>query len=195
MESVIKKLLFYGIAIMLTGCVPSLHRLYVDDNDLVFDEKLLGDFHSKDPDWLWSFEKGSSKDKEYEMTIIDEDKKPGKFDVHLVKIDEMRFLDLYPADRPDSAESGFYQGHFMPIHTFMKIELSQPNISLNFMDGEKVEKMIENDPNIIKHEFVDKTLVLTASPKELQQFMRDYANDPNVFTKPCELLRITDPNK
>jgi hypothetical protein len=197
MKSLMKKIVFYATAITLAGCVPSLHRLYVDDNDLVFEEKLLGDFQSKEPDWKWSFERHTKDSKNYKMTVIDEKKKSGQFNVHLVKIDDMKFLDIFPGgDDPNWPQNDYYQLHIFPVHTFIKIDFTEPNIALNFMDIGDMDKMLKKNPNIIKHELIDNdALVLTASPKELQQFMRDYANDPNVFGDPIALARISDPNE
>lgn len=195
MESLIKKVLFYGIAIMLAGCVPSLHRLYVDDNDVVFDEKLLGNFHSEDPDWKWSFERYSKDSQNYKMTVVDDDKKMGQFNVHLVKIDDMRFLDVYPEEPPDWSVSDYYKFHLIGAHTFIKANPNEPNVVFTLMGGENFNKFLEKKPNVIKHERIDSDMiVLTALPEELQGFLRKYANDPNVFADPFELVRISDPN-
>lgn len=183
----LKKALFYLIAGMLAGCVPSLHQLYTE-KDVVFDEKLLGQWKSNDPDWQWSFEKQGEKNKNYNMTIVDEKQKSGEFNVHLVKLGEMLFLDIHPGE-PNWSENDFYKLHIIPAHTFMKVDKLEDIVVLRWMGGEEFNKMLKSDPNLIKHEVADST-VLTASTKELQDFVVKYANDDRVFDDAFELKRI-----
>ena len=91
-EELTRKLLFYLLAAILGGCVPSLHPLYTD-KDLAFEEKLSGSW--SDSEQIWKFE-GDSEEKSYELIILDKDLKKGEFTAHLVKIDNMLFLDLFP---------------------------------------------------------------------------------------------------
>jgi hypothetical protein len=64
------------------------------------------------------------------------------------------------------------------------------------MEPDNVEDMLENDPNLIKHEIVQDRLVLTASTKELQKFMKAHADDEGLFGEPSKMKRVQpkDPN-
>jgi hypothetical protein len=173
-----KKLLFYLLAGLLGSCVPSLHPLYTE-KELVFEEKLLGVWAENGSKWV--FEKGSDPNS-YDLTVIDEEGK-GEFIAHLVKIDKMLFLDLFPKE-PELQTNNFYKIHLLPAHTFMKVEQIEPILKMSMMDPEKIEDMLENDPNLIKHEILEdqnQKLVLTASTKELQQFMKEHAEDEGLF--------------
>ena len=176
-----KKAIFYLLALMLGGCViPSLYPLYTDET-LIFEEKLVGKWVGDGGD-IWKFEKSSEN--EYKMTITGE----GQFIVHLVELEEMLFLDLFPDD-PDLEQGDFYKCHLLPVHTFMKVDQIDPNLQLRVMNPEEVSKMLEEDPNLLKHEGVDDGIVLTASTKQLQEFVIEYANEEGVFGDPEEFTR------
>jgi len=179
-----KKLLFYLLAALLAGCITSLHPLYTD-KELTFEEKLLGTW--VEDDQRWEFTK-AGEEKAYDLTVVDDSKK-GEFTAHLLKIDKMLFLDLFPKDTELEEANDFYKFHLLPVHTFMKIEQIEPTLKMQMMDPEKMEEMLKNDPNLIKHEIVEDRLVLTASTEELQQFMKKHANDEGLFGEPSELKR------
>jgi len=60
------------------------------------------------------------------------------------------------------------------------------------MDPENFEKLVESEPEIIKHEVVEKRIILTASTPELQKFVLKYQNDPNVFAQPSNMTKVFD---
>ena len=186
-----KVFIFYLLAVLLGGCVLSLHPLYTD-KELIFDEKLLGSWDLDEH--KWEFKKAGEK-KSYELIVTDEGGK-GEFAAHLVKIDKMLFLDLYPKG-PDFKASNYLKLHLLPAHTFLRIEQIEPTLKIRAMNPEKMDDMLEKDPNLVKHEVVEGRIVLTASPKELQKFMKKYADVKDLFGEPGELKRpeLEDPNK
>ena len=155
----------------LTGCfVLSVHPLYFE-KDLVFESGLLGTWgektHEKDLSELWIFEK--TGDKSYRLTIRDEEDGEGMFEAHLLKLGDHLFMDLYPEEPETGSE--FYNMHVIPAHSFMRVSLEGHVLRLGFFDLEWLEKNIEESKVSIKHERRDDTIVLTASTKELQQFV------------------------
>ena len=186
-------LAIFAIGILLAGCIPSLHQLYTN-KDVVYDPKLVGAW--KDPNSLdrWEFQKGSEPNS-YTLVYTDDKKKTGSFDVHLVKLDKMLFLDVFPKDA-NQPYNDYYKLHLYPVHTFVKVEQIDPLLKLRFMDIEKFTKRLEKEPKLIKHELVEppvedsRKIILTASTKELQDFMLKHANDENVFAKPIIMKRI-----
>ena len=195
MKTKMKKIAFYLLAALMGGCVPSLYPLYTE-KELVFEEKLLGAWANNES--KWEFEK-SGKPNSYNLTITDDEGKGG-FAAHLVKLDEMLFLDLFPGEAEIKAND-LYKIHLLPAHTFMKVEQIQPTLKMRMMDPETMKKMLKNDPNLLKHEIeaVKESIVLTASTQELQEFMKKHANDEGLFGEVAELKRQepsdTDPNK
>jgi hypothetical protein len=182
-----KKSLFYCTVLLLAGCLSSLHPLY-NDKTLVFKQKLIGKWMGDD-NGIWQFKKAG--DKEYELRIFDDEKEFGRFSAHLVEIKGLMFLDLFPDAKPLEDLDDFYKIHILPVHTFMKVDQINPKLRLQMIDYDKVGKMIENDPNMIKHEVVDDDrIVLTASTEELQNFVVGHVDTIFDSNESSDLLRL-----
>jgi len=197
-----KKLLFYLLAGILGGCIPvmSLHPLYTEE-DLVFEEKLLGTWVD-DSNNIWEFKDANEQEKMCKLIFVDNEDKKGSFVARLVKLENKLFLDVFPNQLPCKAEKQKHQlvedkimltvkvspkwhyntFFFVPFHSFIKINSIKPHLKMQLTDDEGMGKLLAEDPNAIKHEIVDGTLVLTASTKELQAFVLKYADDSRLFT-------------
>ena len=188
-----KKFLFYLLAVLLGGCVLSLHPLYTE-KDLIFEEKLLGTWAKNDSKETWQFKRANGN-KYYKMTYTDGEGKKGHFDAGLGKLNNTMFLNIFPQE-PELKENDFYKFHILRVHSFIKIEQIEPTLKMRMMDPDKMKEMLENDPNLIKYEIVQDRLVLTAPTKELQEFMKAHANDEGLFGEPSEWKRVQpkDPN-
>jgi len=191
-----KKALFYLLAVVLGGCVPSLHSLFTE-KDTYFDPQLVGIWTSSDKE-IWQFAKKPDSNS-YEVIYTDKDENRGSFVGTLGKINDMTFLDLFPDNTLMEIHSnGFYQAHLVPAHTFMKIEQIQPVLKMRAMGPDNTRDMLKNDPNLLKYELIeDNRVVITASTQQLQQFMKEHANDKGLFGDPTELKRLepVEPNK
>jgi hypothetical protein len=186
MKAKIQIAAFYLLAVILGGCVPSLHPLFTQ-NDLIFDANLVGNWASMEPNETMEFKQ--SKDKRYECIYIDKEKKSGNFIASLGKIGNSMYLDLYPAE-PNMPENGFYASHLLPTHSFMKIELSKNILKLCSMSIDSIDSLLKSKPNAVKHEKLESDndrVVLTAPTKELQKFMLKYGTD-----KKAELFKDKD---
>lgn len=165
----------------MTGCfVLSVHPLYFD-NDLVFESGLVGTWgekeHEKDLSELWIFKK--SGDKSYRLIIRDEEEGEGMFEAHLLKLGDHMFLDLYPEEPETGSE--FYNMHVIPAHSFIRVSLEGHVLRLGFFDLDWLKKNIEEGKVSIKHERRDDTIVLTASTKELQEFVLKHIEEAFIF--------------
>ena len=189
----LKNLLFYLLAVLLGGCVLSLHPLYTE-NDLIFEKKLLGTWSKNGSTETWQFKRGKGENY-YKMILTDDKGKKGSFDASLGKLNNMMFLNIFPQE-PELKETGYYQFHILRANSFIRIEQIEPTLIMQLMNPDTVKKMLKNDPNLIKHEIVQDRLILTASTKELQEFMKAHANDKGLFGEPGELKRVQpkDPN-
>jgi hypothetical protein len=187
-----KKLLFYAIAGVLCGCVPSLHCLFTD-KELVFEEKLLGIWAEDNSEETWEFKRYSDEaDKTYKLIYTDSDGQAGEFAAKLGKLDKMMYLDLYP-EAPDINANDFYIHDLLGVHTFMKIEQIEPTLQMRLMSPDKMKEMLEANPNLIKHEILeerDSQVLLTASTKELQRFIIEHAKDEGLFDEPSDMKRL-----
>lgn len=167
------------LILAVLGCVPSLHPLY-NKNNTIYDQNLLGQWKSDDPNWQWHFEKYIPSAKKYELTILDKDKQ-GDFDVRLVKIADSNYLDFSPGDEPQMPECDFYKMHFIGVHTFAKICPDPNGYKISFMGGDKFQDKIEAEPNIVKCEFVNDNIILTAANDELVKFIEKYSSEKWLF--------------
>jgi hypothetical protein len=107
---------------------------------------------------------------------------------------------------------------FMPVHTFIRIDCieslqsikdcvppeeeidsnSLKKLSIDYdrvlkmrlTDDDAFKKLLEQDPNAVSHEIVEKdSVILTASTKELQRFVLKYAEGDKLFTEEKFLIR------
>ena len=151
----------------LVGCIPSLHPLYTE-NDLIFEPSLVGEWSGKDSKETWTFTKNG--DKEYKLLCVDKGGKKGEFIVYVLRVEGRLFVDFFPAES-DLKENDFYKMHFMPVHTFMRIQQIEPTLQLAYLKPDWIKKLLQEDPGAIRHEKVGDTFVLTAQPKELQALL------------------------
>jgi hypothetical protein len=194
----VKKILFYLLAALLGGCVPvmSLHSLYTKEN-VVFEEKLLGTWvdDPNSPETIWEFTRIDKTKKEYKLIISDDENKKGSFVAHLVKLEDSLFLDVFPDEFPCDTEDPnktdwLYNVFFLvPVHTFIKIDSIEPQLKMRLTDDDKMEELLKEDPNAVKHTLMEDRLILTASTEELQAFVLKYADDSRVFPDEIVLNR------
>lgn len=202
-----KTLLFYLLAAFLGGCVPifSINPLYTD-KDVVFKEELLGAW--ADPNSLeniWEFKRHEESENAYQLIVDMGDNAKGLFDAHLVDLKGQLFLDIYPAEKgleqtmegleekakdPNSTVWPLNFVFLVPVHTFIKVDSIEPILAMRLTDDDLMEKLLEQDPNAVKHAVLDEDrIVLTASTKELQAFVLKYADGDKLFNEPGLLKR------
>ena len=193
-----KKALFYLLAALLGGCVPvmSLHPLYTE-KDVVFEKKLIGTWvdDPNSPETTWEFNRIEEPKNAYNLVFSDEEGKKGSFVAHLVRLQNRLFLDVYPSEPPWEIEDPnkvelLYNCFFLiPAHTFIKIDFNGPQLKMWSTNDEDMEKFLKEEPNAVKHTFIEDKLILTAPTKELQNFVLKYADDKRVFKSEIVLGR------
>ncbi len=193
-----KKILFYLLAVLLGGCVPvlSLNSLYTEEN-VAFDRKLLGTWidDPNSPEVTWEFERLEEPNNAYRLVFSDKDDKKGSFVVHLVKLQNRLFLDVYPGELPWEPDDPnevkwLYNSFFLiPAHTFIRIDSLEPQLRMRLTDDDEMAELLKEDPNAVKHISIEDRLILTASTKELQAFVLKYAGDRRVFSNEVILNR------
>jgi hypothetical protein len=186
----VKKALFYLLAFLLGGCLPvmSLHPLYTE-KDVVYEERLLGTWvdDSNSPETTWEFNRIEEPNNAYNLVFSDEEGKKGSFVAHLVKLQNRLFLDVYPSkppwetEDPNKLELPYNSFFLMPAHTFIKIDFNGPQLKMWLTNDEEMKKLLKEEPNAVKHTFIEDRLILTAPTKELQNFVLKYAYDKRLF--------------
>ncbi|MEZ6097739.1 MAG: hypothetical protein R3E01_02085 [Pirellulaceae bacterium] len=191
-------------AILLAGCVRSLHPIYTS-SDVVFNKELIGTWKQSDQETTWQFteSKDDERDRAFRLVVTDDKGRPGTFLAHLVKLDDELFLDLFPI-APQVANNGFYKFHFQRVHTFLRFGLGGQNLTLAPMNPDWLEKHLQEHPDALSHtnvtpsghvptgkeENAAERLLLTASTAQLQRFLRKYADTEGAFGDPIELKKI-----
>lgn len=178
-----KILILFGVAILLTGCVPSLHPLFTD-KDLVFDQVLVGTWVDEDGKNTWTFQK--SGENVYEL-VYTENEEPAKFQAHLLKLGDFLFLDVFPEE--PGMKNGLYKGLLISAHGFSRIWIEGDSVRLAYLDPEWLKQMIDKKKVKIDHDFIDQGIILTAETNELQKFAVKYAEDAKAFSVKTELHR------
>lgn len=186
-----------GILILFVGCIRSIYPIYTEQ-DIVFEPKLIGQWSEGDSKELWSFSK--DKANSYTLVFIDDKGKQGKFSVHLAKIKNKLFLDLFPVvPERDENENSFYRLHLIPVHTFIYVKQIEPTLQISFPNKRWFERYITQIPNAIRHEKIDSEIILTASTKDLQAFFLKHLETDGAFDDPINMtkskLSASEPNK
>lgn len=182
---------FIGLLFLMAGCIPSVHPLYTEQ-DLIFDSSLIGEWVNQDGNESWTFTKSAGK--EYKLVYMDKDARKGEFVVHLLKVDDRRFLDLYPVS-PDLKENDFYKGHLLPVHTFMRVEQIEPTFQMAILKLDWLKKFLQENPGAIRHEKVDDSILLTADPKELQGFLMMHEKTADAWEECDSMSRRVEKTK
>lgn len=180
-----------GITVLIGGCVVTSVSPFYTDKDLVFDPALIGqwmDADSKDKSKK-VFEFKKTGDQEYLMSVRENSEARDNYVVHLFKLNGQLFLDLFPTERHED---------FVPVHQLMKVTQIEPSLQLAGLKYKGLEELLEKSPDAIRHEkFKEKNesrdtsyrIVLTASTKELQDFILKHIDNKDSWDDRTELKR------
>ena len=191
------------LVFLFSGCVVwSFYPLYTE-KDLFENEILTGTW--TDGDGLkWKFvhpEKGNPKTidkKTYNLHLTDFDKKETTYQVNIIQLDGIYFLDFYITDiagansTDENAKLNYWNLHVIPAHTFAKLTVDNDTLQLNWYDGEWLKKQIENKKIEIKSEYNGETLLLTAKTSDLQKLVVEYANTEEAFKDGLSLKLVRE---
>src|SRR5688572_8446960 len=101
------------LATWMVACVPSLNPLYTE-KDIAFDPALVGTWveEGDNGDNSWTFAKDG--DKAYHLVLKDKEGTAGEFKVHLTKLGQWRFMDMFPDTAAMEAlkRDDFYKYHY-----------------------------------------------------------------------------------
>ena len=178
------------VLLLAGGCVPSLHQLYTN-RTVTMDDHLPGIWQNSDEEEVWTFRE---KDRGYRLSIVqqenDDKVKISELDVTLVSLYGKTYMDWYPADQ-DIDAGDYYKMTMLPVHLFVKVHDTDPNLVLSLMDLEKVTDLLKKSPDLVKHENREDYVILTAQPEELQQFIMKPEVDAEIWGDTITLNRIS----
>lgn len=180
------------VALFFSGCVIwSFYPLYTE-KDLFENEILTGNWTDGD-NLQWKFkhpESGNPKitdKKSYILHLTDYDKKETIYNVNIIQLEGIYFLDFYITDiaGANSSDSdsklNYWNLHVIPVHTFAKLTVTDNTLQINWFDGEWLKEQIEGKKIKIGHEKNDEILLLTAKTADLQKLVVKYSNTEEAF--------------
>ena len=171
-----------AIALAAAGCVPTtLNPLYTPQ-DLVTEPALVGSW-SPEAGATWTFTKAD--DKSYQLTITDKEGKTGHFEAHLLKLDGVLFVDLYPDEAAvEELAGGMYEPLLCRTHMFLKVAQLKPELHLINLDLEWLRAWLAKHPNDLPHHLMQDGLVLLTAPTpELQAFVRKHLKTEGAWNR------------
>lgn len=180
-----------ALAAVLTGCIPSVNPFYTEQ-DVSFDPRLVGLWQKSGEQETWQFEKEGEK--AYKLTLTDKDRRRGVLKARLFKQSDDLYLDVTPTDCEFASDQADIIGAcMMPGHLLIRVAQVEPTLKLAFFDFDWLAKHLEKDPGALAHHAEEKRLLLTASTRELQQFVARHRAEGELFQKPEELVRQASP--
>jgi len=190
---------FALLLIFLSGCLTTLHPIFTE-KDLAYDPKLTG---------TWNTENQGNKGKVVISNLATENslELPGnistikqkgyfiryqdstgktseQYIAFLARIGKHLYFDYYPADKKEDRKlDEFFGVHFIKMHTSYRVDISKDgSFELTQLDEGYVRKLIDEKKIRISHEIdADDNTVITASTKELQQYLLKYGDEPSAY--------------
>lgn len=190
---------FALLLIFLSSCLTTLHPIFTE-KDLVYDPKLIGTWKTdsngnKSRAVITNLSTESSidlpgnissiKQKGYLISYQDKNGTTSeRYIAFLARIGKHLYFDYYPADKKtDRKIDDFFGVHFVKMHTSYRVEISRDgSFELSQLDEGFVTKLIDEKKIRISHETdADDNTVITASTKELQQYLLKYGDEPSAY--------------
>jgi len=190
---------FALLLVFLSGCLTTLHPIFTE-KDLAYDPKLIGTWETENQG-----KKGSAvisnlategsleipgnifsiKQKGYFITYRDENGKISEqYIAFLARIGKHVYFDYYPAEKKEDRKlDEFFGAHFVKMHTSYRVEiLKDGSFELSQLEEGYVTRLIEEKKIRINHETdADNNTIITASTKELQQYLLKYGDEPAAY--------------
>ena len=190
---------FALLLIFLSSCLTTLHPIFTE-KDLAYDPKLIGTWNTENEG-----KKGkviisclatensielpgnisAIKQRGYFISYQDENGKTSdQYIAFLARIEKHLYFDYYPADKKEDRKlDEFFEVHFVRMHTSYRVEiLKDGGFELSQLDGSYVKSLIDEKKIRISHETdAEGDITITASTKELQQYLLKYGDEPSAY--------------
>lgn len=193
-----RNIIFVLSFILFNSCiVKSLHPFYTKET-ISFKKELLGKWKGNfNSTWeIIAFKKEFLKEKKakklsqedvailakhkdsYFVKVVDKEKVESYFLVTPFTISNQLFLDFIPLGIEDSNLNSLTMHHIVYSHSLVKLDLlKNDEIEIKWFDEKRIKELFDENRIKIKHEkigIMDEDIVLTASSKEIQAFLKKY---------------------
>ena len=208
-----KKIVFFGLlTLVFSGCVVfSFYPLYTS-KDLFPNDLLTGEWEEtkdtnvkfNDEKSSWKFQHPKKKDGGIDSccyiltytTKEDSVQYVSEFEIHIIKLKGVYFLDFYLKNYPEEENIGLSSFHLIPVHTFAQLLITDKQLKIKWFDPDWLEKLIKENKIRIRHEQDNDIILLTAKPQELQKFVSKYVNSEDAFKEGLQVvLKKKDKNE
>lgn len=174
--------------LVLPGCwVQSINglseaELLGTDKDQVYDPGLLGAWTSTNSDGCVTTLDVTAESKDYHWKVINvgkgcnnenDEAETDYYEGQLFQLGDHKFLDL-------TARASDICNACVAVHWIFKVETETDSLNLIPIDSDWLKKAEKEKTVTLATSYGDRD-TLTASPKELKEFCRKYADDENVF--------------
>lgn len=191
------------LAVLLPGCVRSLHPIYTGQT-LTYDPAMLGTWADTKGETRLEIAASSGNEApgaipSYQVVHTDGDNHPARLVAHLAKVGDLLVADLTVADEQDLPASDFYKAHLVPLHTFWIVRREgaadgdAQTLSIRAIDSDWLRKMVDENPAAVAHYKSRDDVILTAPPDVLQKFLLAHVNDPGMLTEAEIFRRVKGP--
>jgi hypothetical protein len=199
---------FALLLIFLSSCLTTLHPIFTE-KDLVYDPKLIGTWKtdstgnkrravitnlSTEGSIDLPGNVSSIKQKGYLISYQDENGTTSeRYIAFLARIGKHLYFDYYPADKKEDRKiDEFFGVHFVKMHTSYRVKISNDgSFELSQLDEGYITTLIEEKKIRISHETDadDNITLITASTKELQQYLLKYGDEPSAYRNDKTVFR------
>ena len=197
---------FALLLIFLSSCLTTLHPIFTE-KDLAYDPKLIGtwkidnqqtDIHrvvitnlATESSIELPGNISSIKQKGY-LVSYQREHTTERYIAFLARIGNHLYFDYFPADKKEDRKiDEFFEVHFVKMHTSYRVDISKDgSFELTQLDEGYVRKLIDEKKIRISHETdADDNKVITASTKELQQYLLKYGDEPSAYRSDKTIFR------
>ena len=199
MKKIVLTTAFALLLIFLSGCLTTIHPIFTE-KDLAYDSKLIGTWNTgnqgnkgkviisnlaTENSLELSGNISAIKQKGYFISYLDSTGKTSEqYIAFLARIGKHLYFDYYPAEKKEDRKiDEFFEVHFVKMHTSYRVDISKDrSFELTQLDEGYVRKLIEEKKIRISHETdADDNITITASTKELQQYLLKYGDEPSAY--------------
>lgn len=123
--------------------------------------------------------------------VVNQDTIISYFKVEMTKIQQHLWLDFLPLPQDEGVFAGHFATSYVLAHTFGTIDFLDGNIEIRPIDAEYIQKLITQKRIRLKHEQrKEDDIVLTASTRDLREFLNNYSDDENLLESADRLYPV-----
>ena len=104
------------------------------------------------------------------------------YELLVAKVDAMRLADLRPPELGDRYD-------LVRLHWYSRLNVTDGQVTVQPLRHDWVEKYVQAHPQEIAHLTIDGAVIFTASPRELQRFLRRHWKDADAWDEVTTLSR------